>query len=245
MALGVVIPAFNEETTVGVVLADMPEVVEGHDLRVIVVDDGSTDTTAETAARHDVTVVRSPRNKGKGSALRLGMGEANGFDFDAIVWMDSDGQHLAEDLGRVVQPVLAGDADMVVGSRYMTPTRTTAPMNRRVVRKAAAAAIRWITGIRLSDPFSGFRCFSPRAVAALDLTGDGYESELEALFSIWRAGQTVLEVPIQKIYGPGMSKMGFHRGRVRGRLVVVGGYARTIIGAAGRSPADKEELVGG
>lgn len=245
MILGVVIPAFNEETTIGVVLDCIPDSVEGRPVRVIVVDDGSTDATAEVAAQHDVTVIRSTLNKGKGSALRLGMEEAKGFALDAVVWMDSDGQHLAADLPNVVGPVLAGAADMVVGSRYDSSSASKAPLNRRAVRRSAVVAIKGITGLTLSDPFSGYRCFSPDAVDVLDLKGDRYESELEALFCVWRSGLTVEEVPIPRIYAPGTSKMGFHRGPLRGRLDVVGGYTRTILDAALRTPKERKELIGG
>lgn len=228
MALGVVIPAFNEAEKIGAVLADMPEKVNGHDVLVLVVDDGSTDGTSEVASRMGVEVYIQKPNQGKGAALRRGMEEAKVLPLDVLVWMDSDGQHRPKDLARITLPVLAGEADMVVGSRYMTPSKTKAPLNRRLVRDSTIRAVRQITGEILTDPFSGFRAFSRRAVAAIELCGNGYESELEALFCVARAGLTVQETPIDRIYGPNTSKMGFHRGRILGRMTVIGGYARTV-----------------
>lgn len=244
MALGVVIPAFNEAATIDAVLSGLPGKIEGREVVVIVVDDGSTDDTAAVAGRHGVTVIRGATNVGKGCALRTGMEEAASLDLDAVVWMDSDGQHLPGDLGTIAAPVLDGTADMAVGSRYMSPTAIKAPLNRRMVRGATIAAIRAFTGITLTDPFSGYRSFSPRAAATIDLVGHSYESELEALFSVWQAGLAVKEIPISRIYCPNTSKMGFHRGRLLGRLDVIRGYARTIVRAV-RARTEKEELVGG
>jgi glycosyltransferase involved in cell wall biosynthesis len=244
MSLGVVIPAFNEAATIDAVLEGLPGKIDGHDVVVIVVDDGSTDDTAAIAERRDVTVIRSAENVGKGCALRTGMEETAPLDLDAVVWMDSDGQHLPGDLEAVAAPVLKGSADMVVGSRYMSPAVSKAPLNRRMVRGATIPAIRAATGITLTDPFSGYRSFSPRATASLDLKGDCYESELEALFSVWRSGLVVEETPISRIYGRGTSKMGFHRGKLLGRIHVIRGYVRTILRAV-MTRSEKEELVSG
>lgn len=240
MALGVIIPAFNEAGKIGAVLDAMPRRVHGRELRVYVVDDGSDDGTGEVARAAGARVIRQPVNVGKGCALRRGMSEMKPLRFDAVMWMDSDGQHRPEDIPTIAGPVLDGLADMVVGSRYLVPVSTTAPLNRRLVRRATIVVLRRITGIETTDPFSGFRCFSPRAVDALHLHGDCYESELEATFSMSRAGLTIVEVPIPKVYGANTSKMG-HHGRVRGRFHVIRGYARTIMVAA----AEEKELARG
>ncbi|MEA1902819.1 MAG: glycosyltransferase family 2 protein [Actinomycetota bacterium] len=228
MALGLLVPAFNEAAKIGAVLDAVPARVAEHDVTVIVVDDGSTDGTAAVAADKGATVHVQPENGGKGLALRRGMDEAGELKLDALVWMDSDGQHRPEDLERIVRPILDGSAAMVVGSRYMSRSRSKAPLNRRLVRQATIEAIRHITGRSLTDPFSGYRAFSPEAVEAIELCGNQYESELEALFCVSRAALPVLEVPIDRIYGPDTSKMGFHRGRILGRMAVMAGYVRTI-----------------
>lgn len=243
MTLGIIIPAFNEGRSIGSVLAGMPDSVEGHRVVAVVVDDGSTDDTGAVAEAFGARVLRQPENGGKGCALRLGMEEVAGLGMVPIVWMDADGQHRPEDLRSVVGPVVRGEADMVVGSRYLQPSPSKAPLDRRLVRRATISAIRRITGLNLTDPFSGYRCFSPAAAGAVSLEGDCYESELEALFGVWSAALHVMEVPIPKVYGPNTSKMGFHRGRIRGRADVIRGYARTIMRAATTSRT--RELVSG
>jgi glycosyltransferase involved in cell wall biosynthesis len=235
MTLAVVIPAFNEGGKIGSVLAGMPDSVEGHRVAVVVVDDGSTDDTSAIAEASGVRVLRRPQNGGKGCALRLGMEETTALGMNPIVWMDGDGQHRPKDLPSIVGPVVRGEADMVVGSRYLESASPKAPLNRRLVRKAAIAAIGQITGQQLTDPFSGYRCFSDAAARAVHLEGDSYESELEAFFCVWRAALSVVETPIPRVYGPGTSKMGFHRGRIRGRVDVIRGYARTIRRSASRT----------
>lgn len=232
MGVGVLMPAFNEASKIGMVVAAMPQEIEGHAVSLLVVDDGSDDGTTAEARLLGATVVTLPVNRGKGYALRSGMTYLDHLGLEAIVWMDADGQHSPGSLPILVAPVLSGQADMVVGSRYVTASATHAPWNRRMVRRATIRTITRITGHRLTDPFSGFRCFSPSAVEALEIAGDGYGCELEAFFSVARAGLRIVEVPIPRIYGPNTSKMGYHSGRLRGRAQVVGCYARTVLNAS-------------
>lgn len=247
MAVTVVIPCFNEAGTIGELLAEMPATIVGHGVRVLVVDDGSTDSSAEQVARFateetagspEVQLLSVHENRGKGAALRVAMDHLRGKDFDALVWMDSDGQHRAASLEELVRPVVEGRVDLCVGSRYLGRSRgNKAPLNRRVVRAAAKYSVQRITGFSVSDPFSGLRCFSRSAAAALKLDGDGYEAELEACFSAARAGLTYHEVAIPRIYGPATSKMGYRHGALRGRVVVVAGYIRTIFGQRREVPS--------
>lgn len=224
MCVFVIMPAFNEAQRIGDVLARMPDAVAGHKVSIVVVDDGSDDGTSEVASHFDVKVLRQSPNQGKGAALRRGLDWVRPFDFQAVVWMDSDGQHPPDLLADLALPVLDNSISMCVGSRYLRPSQDgKAPLNRRLVRKASIRVIEGITGCKVTDPYSGFRCFSPRAIDALKLDGFGYESELESTLAMARAGLTMLEVPIPTIYGPGTSKMA-HYGRFR----VIAGYVRTL-----------------
>lgn len=240
MGIGVVVPAFNEAAKIGPLLDAIPREVAGRTVAVVVVDDGSTDGTPDVVAAHGFPVVESDGNHGKGHALRLGMERVCEMDCEAVVWMDSDGQHDPSYLSTLVKPILLEDVDMVVGSRYLTNSSTRAPLNRRLVRKAAIRAIRAIIGLEVSDPFSGYRCFSPKAVNALDLRGDHYESELEALLSVARKGLVVREVSVPRIYGPDTSKMGYHYGDMLGRLMVIGGYAKTLAALGTKSVGSRK-----
>ena len=228
MAVVVLMPAFNEQHAIGEVISGLPKTVHQRSVRVTVVDDGSTDDTAMIAAKAGADVITSDSNRGKGHALRLGMERIGHSDLEALVWMDADGQHRPEELPAITDAVLHGDADMVVGSRYLSTSKSKAPLNRRLVRRAAIESIRSVSGIRLTDPFSGYRCFSPAGVDVLDLEGDRYECELEAFFCVARSGLMIEEVAIPRVYTTQSSKMGYHRGRVLGRFDVLKSYARTI-----------------
>lgn len=241
MAVVVLLPAFNEASHISEVIGALPEKVGGLEVIPIVVDDGSTDGTGLIARRMGVKVLTTPTNRGKGHALRLGIDHVGAFDLDVLVWMDCDGQHPPDLLAGLIAPVLEGRADMVVGSRYLEPQSGRAPLNRRLVRKGTILALRLITGCRLSDPFSGFRSFSPAAVAVLSLSGDGYESELEACLAVSCRGLRVDEVAIPRIYRGDTSKMGHRHGRFLGRLVVVSGYVRTLMRGA-RIPPERHEV---
>lgn len=235
MAVAVLMPAFNEQRAIGELINGLPDTVHQLPVRVTVVDDGSTDDTARIAAEAGADVITLRINRGKGHALRLGMENVSHSDLDALVWMDADGQHRPEALPSITGAVLTGDADMVVGSRYLRRSKSKAPLNRRLVRWAVIKSITRISGIRLTDPFSGYRCFSPAALEAIALRGHRYECELEAFFCIAGSGLVIEEVAIARIYSAQNSKMGHHRGKILGRLDVMKGYARTILEHSSRS----------
>lgn len=229
MEVLVILPAFNEASAIGGVLRSLPDEIDGHDVIPVVVDDGSTDGTADVARSAGADVICQESNRGKGAALCAAMDLLHDREFGAMVWMDSDGQHLPSSLTDVVGPVLAGDVDLCVGSRYLAASDGEhAPWNRRMVRAGTIAAVERITGERITDPFSGFRAFSQRAAEAVELVGCGYEAELESHFAVLGAGMRFREVPIPRLYGANTSKMGARHGRAIGRLLVVTGYARTL-----------------
>jgi glycosyltransferase involved in cell wall biosynthesis len=229
MGVFILMPAFNEADKIGHLLPHLPSSVGGHEVRVVVIDDGSTDGTARVARGLGASVIQQPVNQGKGAALCRAMDELGNQDFEALAWMDSDRQHPPSSLPDLVEPVLAGEVDLCVGSRYLASLQPhKAPLNRRLVRAATIRAVRAVTGETVTDPYSGFRCFSKRAAESVNLEGSGYECELESLFSVARVGLRMREVPIPRIYGAATSKMGYKHGALRGRIVVVSGYTRTI-----------------
>lgn len=229
MTIYTLMPAFNEGSKIGRVLGEMPTQIDGMEVRTLVVDDGSTDGTSEVVRSYEAELVRLETNQGKGAALGYGLSLLADRSFAAVIWMDADGQHLPASIAGLVGPVLKEGVDLCVGSRYLGSLHTSkAPFNRRVVRSVVLRELRRRTGYPVTDPFSGFRCFSRTAYETLDLIGCGYESELETCFSAARAGLSYREVPIPRIYGPETSKMSYFDGAIRGRLKVILGYARTI-----------------
>lgn len=226
----VLIAAYNEEQPLTSILPQVPKEVNGQPVQVIVVDDGSTDRTADIAEAAGCRTIRQNRNRGKGAALKAGMSAIDRESCDALVLMDGDGQHNPADIPRIAGLVLAGTADMVVGSRYVQSSgRGSTPLNRYMVRNATVRILRSILHINLTDPFSGFRAISPDMLDCLHLHGDRYESELEMAFCAARSPHPIIELPIGRVYGGGMSKMGARFGPALGRIDVVRRYGATIL----------------
>jgi glycosyltransferase involved in cell wall biosynthesis len=227
--IAVVVPAFNEADGLGSLLPRIPACLLGVPVQVIVVSDGSADGTEAVALGHGAVLVGLPRHRGKGAALRAGLAQAMELDPSQVVTMDADGQHDPADLERLVQPVMARECAVAIGSRFLTdPSRGPAPLNRYLVRKALVAALRATLGRTCTDPCCGYRCFSLEALRAIRLQGDYYQSELEALFEAAIHGLSVVEVPVRGDYPPGCSKMGARFGRLAGRVWVISQYVSTI-----------------
>jgi glycosyltransferase involved in cell wall biosynthesis len=227
--IAVVVPAFNEANPLQALLPRIPACLFGEPVQVIVVSDGSTDGTEAVALDRGAVLVRLPRHRGKGAALRAGFARAMDLGPSLLVTMDADGQHDPADLERLVQPVMAGECAVAAGSRFLSdPFRGPAPLNRYLVRKVLVAALRATLGRAYTDPCCGYRCFSVQALQVIRLQGDHYQSELEALFEAAIHGLRVVEVPVRADYPPGCSKMGARFGRLAGRAWVISQYVWTI-----------------
>ncbi len=225
----VLIPAYNEAGSLANVMSGIPAHIRGHEVRTIVLNDGSTDNTAAMASQSGAEVLEFIKNRGKGAVLKAGIGSVSSDAYDVLVMMDADGQHDPVCLDAMLAPILDGACDVVVGSRYMDGGgRGVTPWNRYLVRLSVRAALRVLLGTAVTDPFSGYRAFSPHGIACVQLRGDRYESELEMLFCASRYNLEMREVPIPKIYGSEMSKMGSRYGMILGRIDVIFRYAITI-----------------
>jgi glycosyltransferase involved in cell wall biosynthesis len=191
----VIIPAYNEERFIGSVVLKALR----HADTVIVVDDGSSDATAEVAESAGATVVRHVFNQGKGVALNTGFREARKHAPDVVVTIDADGQHVPSELASVMLPVIEGTADIVVGSRYLEHT-SDVPLHRIMGHKVFNAVSNGVSGVPVSDSQSGFRAFSPRALSLLMFRSSSFsvESEMQLLAREHRL--LVSEVPITISY---------------------------------------------
>lgn len=189
--IAVVIPAYNEERFIGSVALKALQ----HAGTVIVVDDGSSDCTAEVAADTGAVVVKHLHNQGKGAALNTGFRLALQYMPEVVVMLDADGQHLPEELFAVIQPVLEGCADIVIGSRYLDHT-SQVPRHRIIGHQV----FNWLTartsGMRSTDSQSGYRAFSPAALEKISFHSNGFSVESEMQFIAHELGLRLVEVPI-------------------------------------------------
>ncbi len=191
----VVVPAFNEERTIQHVIGELREAGLR---RVVVIDDGSQDATALLAALAGAEVVRHVLNRGLGAALGTGIHAALVRGAEVIVTCDADGQHAATDVRRALEPVMNGDADVVLGSRLLGAGHM--PWQRRVANRIANVCTRALCGMWTTDSQSGLRVFSRKAAERLELECDGMEVSSVIAGEIARHGLRCVEVPIRSIY---------------------------------------------
>jgi len=194
----VVIPAHNEAAAIGDVISRIPKTVERMQVIVIVVDDGSTDGTAQIARGFGVQVLRHVTNLGVGAATVTGLKAAQALNADVIVTIDGDGQHDPGEIERLVQCLLEGPFDVVIGSRILSPQGMplTRFMANLLLNALTFVAYRKI----VSDSQSGFKVFSQAAANALDLRSAGYEICSEIIGEIYRKNLTYKSVPIKPVY---------------------------------------------
>jgi len=190
------LPAYNEEIAIGTTVLTTQEFAD----EVVVIDDGSADRTGEVAAAAGATVLRHESNQGKGSAIRTLFEYANDRDPSVFVVLDADGQHVASDIPDVVAPVLDGEADVSIGSRYLDGRRTETPRYRRVGQRVLDGITPGSSKRNLSDTQSGFRAFSPRALDELRVTTDGIGVESEVVSEATSKDLELAEVPISVRY---------------------------------------------
>ena len=173
----IVIPAHNEASSIANVVKQALTYTE----LVIVVDDGSTDSTAKIAKHKGAIVQRHEKNKGKAAALNTGFQKARGFSPDAVVAIDADGQHLPGDIFKVLAPIVRDKADMVVGSRYLQNTSNVS-LSRKWGHRALKLITRFLSGIAVDDSQCGYRSFSPKALNVMHFRSDGFSVESEMQF---------------------------------------------------------------
>ena len=188
--IGVVIPAYDSQDSVARAAAG----ALAHCRAVLVVDDGSRDDTSACAAAAGAQVIRHDVNRGKGAALRTGFSRMRQMGAEAVVTMDADLQHDANDIPRFVEAFRQRGADLIIGSREagfgeMTP-------GRRLGNRFSCGALRFFTGLELTDSQSGFRLYSGRFLDGLVLRRDAYDAEMEALLVAARGRRRIETIRI-------------------------------------------------
>lgn len=190
-----IIPAYNEASNIPLVVRDirsrLPEV------DILVVNDGSTDRTEQAAIENGVHVLTMPFNVGIGGAVQTGFRYAfeNGYDF--AVQFDGDGQHMACEADKIIQPVLNKNADVVIGSRFLHSESYKIPLPRKIGIRYFSILNSMIIGQKVTDNTSGFRAYNRRAICFLAEHYPQDYPEPEAVVILKKHGFQIMEVPVQ------------------------------------------------
>ncbi len=191
-----VIPAYNEENNIVPVIAKVKPLVD----EIIVVDDASRDQTFKVASATEAIVVRHIINRGQGAALRTGTQLALDRGADIIIHFDADDQFQAADIPEMIAPLLAEQADAVLGSRFMGKKSNLPKLKKFLIMPLARLINRLFLNIRLTDPQSGFRALSRRSAAQLKIENDGMAHCSEILYQLFKNKNRVVEIPITVVY---------------------------------------------
>lgn len=191
----IVIPAFNESKVISSVIEEIKKT--GYK-DIIIVDDGSSDNTYKIAKDSGCIALRHMINRGKGAATQTGMDAARLLDADFIVTIDADGQHDPSQLKSVLQPLVDGECDIVLGSRLLG--KNDMPLSRRVINKVGNFLTYLFYGLFVSDSQSGFRAYNKKANELIKTTFDRYEFESEVIHQIHLNKLRYKEIPISVRY---------------------------------------------
>jgi hypothetical protein len=190
----VCIPAYNEAESLPGVLAEIPPSVAGMGTHVLVIDDGSSDATSAVATGHGAHAVRHPVNSGQGAALQTGYLVAERLGVDVVVTLDADGQHDPAQMERLVEPIVRGEADFVVGSRRMGEYEGESRARDAGIT-IYTRLINLLGGTEVSDIANGYRAIRASRLAEIAFTEDQFHNP-ELLLGAARAGLRVVDVPV-------------------------------------------------
>ena len=194
MRKAAIVPAYNEAGSIGVVVAEIR--AADPELEVVVVDDGSTDATAELAHSAGATVLRLPYNLGIGAAVQTGLQYASENEFDLAVQIDGDGQHDARELEQLLAPVISGEADIAVGTRFAGDRFYRPSVARRIGIALFAGLVSLIVRQRVTDTTSGFRAMNRRGIRLFAADYPHDYPEVEATVLVFRHRLRMVEVPV-------------------------------------------------
>jgi len=190
------IPAFNEEKNIAKMIVKLKKIYD----EIIVCNDGSTDLTGEIAENLGVIVINHKQNLGYGAGINSIIKKSKEIDTDILVTFDADGQHKVEDVKKVIEPIKNGDADLVIGSRFLSKTKEKIPEYRKIginiITKVTNAGLKK----KITDSQSGFRAYSKDLISKLDISDMGMGISTEILIKTNSLGFRIAEIPITILY---------------------------------------------
>ena len=196
------IPAFNEEKYIANVIKTLPSSLDGiNTINILVIDDGSQDSTRQVAAQAGAKVISHPRNKGVGAAFHTSVKEALTERVDILVGIDADGQFNPDEIPNLIAPILHGTADMVTGNRFSNGKPTNMSAIKFWGNNAVSKLISFITEQRFQDVSCGYRAYSREALLWLNLFGE-FTYTHETILDLVYKGLSVVEYPIEVKYFP-------------------------------------------
>ena len=201
MRVQALVPAFNEAHTIAKVVTGLVP----HVAAVCVVDDGSTDGTADAARRAGADVMLNPGDRGKGTAIRSGLARVLERDCSHVLLIDGDLQHLPEEAPLLIAEAERTGADVVLGERRFD--RRAMPASRYHANRIGSLALSRFLGVAVRDTQCGFRLFKADVLRSLPLTARGYDIETEMLVKLKRRGGVIASVPITAVYTGQRSKL--------------------------------------
>jgi glycosyltransferase involved in cell wall biosynthesis len=190
------IPAFNEEKNIAVLIIQLKKIAD----KIIVCNDGSTDLTSKIAEELGAIVINHEKNLGYGAAIRSLFLKSKDLDADILVTFDADGQHRIEDIDKVINPIINGESDLVIGSRFLDESKKEVPRYRKVGIKVITKITNATIKKQLTDSQSGFRAYSKKVLNELNPSELGMGISTEILIKASAKNFRISEVPIKIIY---------------------------------------------
>ena len=195
MKITVGIPAYNEEKNIAKIIVELKKTVD----QIIVCDDGSTDSTSEIAESLGATVVKHAKNSGYGMAIRSIFLKSREINADILVTLDADGQHKIEDINKIIKPVVDGEADISIGSRFLKEDNNT-PGYRKLGVKIITKVTNSSLSEKITDAQSGFRAYNNKVLQSLTPADSGMGISTEILIKSSNLGLKIVEVPTEIQY---------------------------------------------
>ena len=196
MKIVVGIPAFNEEKNIAVLIIQLKKITD----KIIVCNDGSADLTSKIAEELGATVINHEKNLGYGAAIKSIFLKSKNLGGDILVTFDADGQHRIEDISRVINPIINGESDLVIGSRFLDESKKEVPKYRKVGINVLTKITNATIKKQLTDSQSGFRAYSKKVLNELNPAELGMGISTEILIKASTKNFRISEVPIKIIY---------------------------------------------